>query len=188
MKWRLLYSRRALCSLLVSFVYAIGASAQTLTLQRNAVSGALVSIAQERSWDRSTCDPRTVAVNILDQPTNGTVTIREETLRIPDATQRGGSSGPCSGRAIIGKQLYYQSKPGFVGADRIVYATTYGGSQTQQTVINVNDHEPADAAAAEPAAAPDVLSNRYQRNRDGHRQRHALGTELRAASADAHRC
>jgi len=137
MKWRLLCSRRALCSLFASFVYAIGASAQTLTLQRNAVSGALVSIAQERSWDRSTCDPRTVAVNILEQPTNGSVTIREETLRIPDATLRGGSSGPCSGRAIIGKQLYYQSKPGFVGADRIVYATTYGGSHTEQTVVSV---------------------------------------------------
>jgi hypothetical protein len=137
MKWRLLCSGRALCSVLVSFVYAIGASAQTLTLQRNAVSSALVSIAQERSWDRSTCEPRTVAVNILDQPANGTVTIREETSRIPATTPKGGSTGPRSGREIIGKQLYYQSKPGFVGADRIVYATTYGGSQTEQTTINV---------------------------------------------------
>jgi len=137
MKCRPRFSRYALCFVLVSSVYAVSALAQTLTLERNAVSGALASVAVERSWDPSTCDPRTVTVAILEQPTNGTVTVREETLRIPATTQSGGSTGPCSGREIIGKRLYYQSKPGFVGTDRVVYATIHGGSRTDQRVINV---------------------------------------------------
>src|SRR2546421_128869 len=125
-----LSSRYFLPSLLLLSVYAVSVSAQTLSLQRSAVSGALASIAEERSWDSATCNPQTAAVTILAQPANGTVSVREETLRIPNATPRGGSTGACAGRPIIGQHLYYQSRPGFVGAEQIVYSTNYGGSQT----------------------------------------------------------
>ena len=137
MTCRLLSSRHVFCAVLILSVTAVSVSAQTLTLQRNAVSGVLASLTEERSWNPLTCDPQTVAVTILEQPTNGTVTIREETLRVPDATLRAGSTGPCARRPIVGQHLYYQSRLGFIGADRIVYSTNYGGSQTHQTVVNV---------------------------------------------------
>jgi len=137
MTCRIRLSPSALCAVLVSSACVVPAGAQTIALQRGAVSGLLAAISEERSWNAATCEPQAITVTILEQPTSGAVTPREETLRIPDATLRGGSTGRCSGQPIIGKRLYYQSKPGFVGVDRIVYATSYGGSRAQQTIINI---------------------------------------------------
>jgi len=136
MRGLLFPSRYAFCWALTSVAVTVAVSAQTLTLERSAVTGALASIAEERTWDRSTCEPQRTFVSVVGQPTNGTVTIHEEELRIP-TTVRGDPTGPCAGRPITGQHLYYQSKPGFVGSDRIVYATSHDGDPPRQTVVNV---------------------------------------------------
>jgi hypothetical protein len=120
------------------FLCTASAIAQTVAVQRIAASGIASPISNERAWDWTSCAAQTVVVTIVEQPKNGTVTIRDETMNIPATTNRAGSTGVCAGKPINGKRVYYQSRPGFFGTDRLVYSTNYGGHGTAMTVIEIS--------------------------------------------------
>jgi hypothetical protein len=51
--------------------------------------------------------------------------MRDEPARI-DRTDANGNPVSCAGYPTMRRALYYQSSPGFRGADRVVYGTEHG--------------------------------------------------------------
>jgi hypothetical protein len=76
-------------------------------------SGAESVIGRTTFWDGG-CRPRAVKVTITRAPTNGTAWVKQG----PNTVR---TAGRCVGREIIGKQIMYQSKPGFQGSDVVSY-------------------------------------------------------------------
>lgn len=90
-------------------------------VSRTVSSGVESQIASATFWT-SDCASRSVTVTIKKGPSNGTVSVRDGLNRVTE-NPRFGTAGRCVGQQIMGKQIVYRSKPGFRGADVIVYET-----------------------------------------------------------------
>jgi hypothetical protein len=102
---------------------------------RNAPSGVEALVDSLAAWDNN-CAPRPMDVRIVEPPRNGAATIRDGTARINTA-RWGSAPEACRGREIAGKQLYYQSKPGFRGADRVGFLASFNGAEWHRYEIRI---------------------------------------------------
>jgi len=98
-------------------------------------SGAASPLNREMSWNKE-CEARLTPIIIAEQPRHGTLAIREETMPVP-AVAAVGTSGACAGKLIMGRRLYYQSEPGFRGADRILYDVRYGNGEWHRKTVDI---------------------------------------------------
>jgi hypothetical protein len=71
------------------------------------------------------CAPGGQRVDLLSQPSYGRATTRDEWTVIPEMGPRG--PRPCAGVRTLGKQIYYQSNPGYRGLDRVIFEHSYAG-------------------------------------------------------------
>jgi hypothetical protein len=108
------------------------------TYVRHAPSGVAARLNEHSAYNPD-CTPRPVEVRIVVPPHNGTATIREETLTI-SATSRFGTAAPvaCVGRPTASQSIYYQSSPGFRGADRVGYLVNRGQGEWKHVEIQIS--------------------------------------------------
>ena len=83
-------------------------------------------------WSGS-CLTMPATLVIVESPQHGVTGMRDEQSVIP-ARNASGESVACAGYPVVRKALYYQSSPGFRGADRMVYATEHGRYTVEITV------------------------------------------------------
>jgi hypothetical protein len=125
------------------------AAAKAPSYRRTVQSGVDSPLAYERSWDAN-CQPLPLQVTITQQPANGSIWAIEGTSTIPASTPRGGNTGACAGKSVLGNEVFYRSNAGFHGEDSAAYELAYanGRRETISVVIEVKD---ASAAATAPA-------------------------------------
>jgi len=66
------------------------------------------------------CATKRPNIRIKQKPANGTISIRDEKMKIPGGPADIGSKGPCIGRTVIGRVVYYTPNDGFTGKDEIL--------------------------------------------------------------------
>lgn len=107
-------------ALVVSLSNVAGpASAAERTLNRSVTSGAEQVIARATFWT-SRCESRPFTLTITQPPANGTANVIEGMNEVM-ANPQFGTAANCVGQKIMGRQIMYRSKPGFHGADTLVY-------------------------------------------------------------------
>jgi hypothetical protein len=85
-------------------------------------SGVKSQIAAHMALSSRTCEGYRIVIEILTAPTNGTLTTEPRNRVIPPVTSRGVQQpSQCVGKTATGLAIFYQSKPGFVGQDRLKY-------------------------------------------------------------------
>jgi hypothetical protein len=85
---------------------AVGQTSPTLTFERHARSGVASPIGTQLSFRGNTCAQfGQVEITLIEQPKNGTIIIRDETLQIPKSTLYG-DTGACAGQPTFGKHIY----------------------------------------------------------------------------------
>jgi hypothetical protein len=94
------------------------------TIERIVNSGEELVVSQYMFWNGS-CNASKLTVNVTQPPAGGTVSVTEELFTIPAKAEVGVAAvkgvGSCVGRQIMGKQILYQSRPGFHGRDVLAY-------------------------------------------------------------------
>jgi hypothetical protein len=91
-------------------------------------SGVKSQIAFHMAISSRTCAGYGIVIDILAAPTNGTLTTEPKSRVIPPVTSRGGQQLPqCIGKTATGLAIFYRSKPGFVGQDRLTYRRSSPG-------------------------------------------------------------
>ena len=89
--------------------------------QATVASGVKSEIATHMRYD-SRCQPNRVIIKVTAAPANGTVTTEPKMIVVPAEADRGvAQQAPCVGKSMEGVAVYYQSKPGFVGEDKLRY-------------------------------------------------------------------
>lgn len=107
-------------ALLISLpIVAEPASAAERQLKRSVASGTEAVIARATFWT-SKCEPRPFTLTITQQPSNGTANVTEGKNEVRPNPMFG-TAATCVGQKVMGRQIAYQSKPGFHGADTVVY-------------------------------------------------------------------
>lgn len=116
------------------YAQAAPASPIERKVTRTVDSGSESAIARSTFWN-SECNARAVTVTIKQPPANGKVSVREGLNPVVENPQFG-TAGRCAGKQVMGKQIVYQSKPGFHGSDVVVYESfSDRGEKTSTTVI-----------------------------------------------------
>jgi hypothetical protein len=114
------------------------AGAQELKLTRDVTSGAEARIAVDKVWGNRDCQAQPISITVTRPPQNGEISVRDTTTTIPDSTRKG-STGPCAGKPVNGKQILYRSKPGFRGVDTVTYRMESASGKTKTTnTITIN--------------------------------------------------
>jgi hypothetical protein len=106
------------------------------TYHRRARSGVAEVVIGERANDPN-CGARPIDMRVVEPPRNGTAVIRDEISPIPATGRYGDNSAACIGRLIATKSIYYQSSPGFRGADRLVYLISVGGGEWKRIEVEI---------------------------------------------------
>jgi hypothetical protein len=107
-----------------------------LALSRHVPSGVPGKLEQESAFDHTSCTGISVYVKIVEPPRSGTVTIRDATGPIPAKPRWGPTPPACIGREIPKKAIYYQSNPGFRGADRLGYLRSTGDGEWKRASVS----------------------------------------------------
>jgi hypothetical protein len=107
--------------------------AQDITRSAEAVSGAESVVGRSTFWN-SSCEARPITVTIKQQPANGTASVKDG-LNPVGANPRFGTASSCAGKQVMGKQIVYRSKPGFHGADQVVYESV--SDKGERTLVSV---------------------------------------------------
>jgi hypothetical protein len=103
---------------------------------RSAPSGAAAPVIRETAIDDN-CAARPVDIRIVEPPQHGSATVRDEMLEIPARGRYGTNPAACAGRQVLGKRIYYQSNPGFRGADRVGYLFNIGGGEWHRFAVEI---------------------------------------------------
>jgi clan AA aspartic protease (TIGR02281 family) len=107
--------------ILSSLLASISSSAPALAETANVTSGVKTQIATHSRFDNQ-CRSALVRIVVLDPPRNGTVTSAPSDYVVPVRNLSGVMQPPrCVGQTLQGVAVFYQSKPGFVGADTFRY-------------------------------------------------------------------
>jgi hypothetical protein len=88
-------------------------------------------VNQEESWNKNCLNNTLPIISIVEQPKHGALSIRQEQVRIPDASPR------CGGKYVIGNAMYYQSAVGFKGYDRIIFDVVYPNGVSRRKSIDL---------------------------------------------------
>src|SRR5215207_4529331 len=84
-------------------------------------SGVKFEVTTHARYD-SQCQPNRVSIKILEEPTNGKLTVEPKTMEVRAGPERDiPQQAHCVGKIVEGVAIYYQSKPGFVGQDSFRY-------------------------------------------------------------------
>ena len=74
------------------------------------------------------CATKRPNIQIKEKPSNGTISIKDEEMKIPGGPADIGSKGPCIGRSVIGRVVYYTPNDGFKGKDDMLIDVVFPGS------------------------------------------------------------
>jgi hypothetical protein len=107
------------------------------SFKARAPSGVATRIHREWSVDAD-CTARPVEITIVEPPRNGTVTTRDEPYSLPYNPTFGTTPAACVGRTIASTSVYYESNPGFHGADRLGYLKRNGNGEWKRFDALVN--------------------------------------------------
>ena len=83
------------------------------------------------------CGPPAVAgqeFTVVKQPANGSITTRQATAELKNAT---GPNEKCKGKSFPAVQVYYKSKDGWKGSDSFSYKFGPAASKPQEQTVNV---------------------------------------------------
>jgi len=105
--------------------------------KRSVQSGVDSLLGHERAWDGN-CQPLPSLITITRKPTNGTMWVIQGTSTLPESTPRGGSTGACAGKPMVGNQVMYRSNSDFHGIDGAAYDVTYANGRRQSTGVTIN--------------------------------------------------
>ena len=95
----------------------MGASvAKTLNYTKSVQSGKKVRIDTFMGWNND-CSFQTINIDVVGKPSSGSATANVINSKISRA--QAGNAGKCLGRSIKGLGLYYKSRSGFHGTDRL---------------------------------------------------------------------
>jgi hypothetical protein len=97
-------------------------AAMPITTQLAVPSGIVTRIGQAVHHDHE-CRPLPEPITITQQPQHGTITVRDEMVRVSQHQTLG--SG-CEGVMIQGHGIYYQSAPNYKGNDSVAWDETLG--------------------------------------------------------------
>ena len=104
------------------------------TVRRTVDSGLELVLSRPTFWN-SACNARGVTVTVTQPPANGTVSVTDG-LNTAAGNPKFGTAGRCGSMQITGKQVVYRSRPGFHGADVLVYEyISDRGERATATVI-----------------------------------------------------
>jgi len=73
------------------------------------------------------CATKRPNIKVLESPANGTISIRDEKMKIPGGPADIGSKGTCIGRNVIGRVVYYTPNDGFKGKDEMLIDVVFPG-------------------------------------------------------------
>lgn len=91
-------------------------------------SGVRSQIAIHMALSSRTCQGYPIVIEILDAPTNGTLTTEPKNRVIRPVAPRGGQQPlQCVGKTATGLAIFYRSKPGFIGQDSFKYRRSSPG-------------------------------------------------------------
>jgi hypothetical protein len=100
-----------------SLAATVSAAADSATVK----SGVKTEITTHMRYD-TRCRANRVAIKVIEEPTNGTVTNEMKAIVVPAEPQRGvKQQSPCVGKKVEGVAVFYESKPGFTGQDHFRY-------------------------------------------------------------------
>lgn len=109
--------KKATCLAVACTIVPAVAGAADRTVQ----SGVKTEIATHSRFDRD-CKPVRVDIKVLTGPNYGTVTHEPKDMVVPAQNPKGEKQpSKCVGRTIQGIAVFYQSKPGFTGEDKVRY-------------------------------------------------------------------
>ena len=120
-------------AVIASLIVAPAAAAER-KLNRSVDSGKETVIARATFWTQQ-CQPRSFTLTITKAPTNGAARITEGKNKIAPNPQFGQES--CVGQNVAGRQILYQSKPGFHGGDTLVYELVSDKGEHLLTTIEI---------------------------------------------------
>jgi len=109
------------------------ASAKDVELRRTIKAGEATDLLPHSSM-RGECESKIPKIRILDQPRNGTATIREGERKFEKGT---GNFAKCDGKVGVGANVVYTPKGGFEGADRFRYEVTYDSGRTATYAVSL---------------------------------------------------
>jgi hypothetical protein len=89
-------------------------------------------------WFDDNCVASPMEIRIVEPPNSGTATIRDETETIPANSKFRPTPPACVGVRRTVKSIYYQSNPGFRGADRLGYSVGLGGGQLKRVEVQIS--------------------------------------------------
>jgi hypothetical protein len=89
-------------------------------------------------WFDDNCVASPMEIRIVEPPRSGAATIRDETETIPANSKFRTTPPACIGVRRAVKSIYYQSNPGFRGADRLGYSVGLGGGQLRRVEVQIS--------------------------------------------------
>ena len=109
--------RKIILAAAVSVLAPSLACAETATVP----SGKKTQIAIHSRFDNA-CRPARVIVTVLKAPAHGALTTAPADYVVPEKARNGVKQPPqCVGKRVKGVAVFYEPKPGFVGADSLRY-------------------------------------------------------------------
>ncbi len=90
--------------------------AKTVNLNKSVSSGKSTRIDTFMGWNND-CSFQTIDIDVVGSPTSGSARAKVINSKISKA--QSGRAGKCLGKSIKGLGLYYKSKSGFHGTDKV---------------------------------------------------------------------
>jgi hypothetical protein len=120
------------------------------TLYRGTRAGVPVVLGSHSSIDTSNCIPKQIPpVTLIVAPNNGIVCAKVEAMKA-GRNVADPSNKKCTGQWGFAVRVIYIPKPGFEGADAVIYDVDYGKNQQKKNAfITVSRKAPFSSAAIE---------------------------------------
>ncbi len=93
---------------------------------------------QAHFWDGD-CATKAFNIRMLEKPSNGTITIKDVQKTIGEGADLG-TNQFCSGKKVMGKELYYTANEGFTGTDEFmveISSTGISGARRSKITVDV---------------------------------------------------
>jgi len=92
---------------------------------------------QAHFWDGH-CATKPFHIRFIEKPANGTITIKQARKTIGERADLG-TNNTCSGKSVMGKEVYYAAKEDFTGVDEfLIEISTTGLAEVKRTKITVD--------------------------------------------------
>lgn len=117
----------ALSILVIAFTLSACGTIPEKQFSYSSRGGPEVRTIVSQGYDRY-CATKRPNIQIKDKPANGTVSIRDEEMKIPEGPADVGRKGNCAGRKVIARVVYYIPNDGFKGRDEMLLDVVLPGT------------------------------------------------------------